>query len=137
MGEQLRMFMTPREIMSEYKPNPADFTSVIESSNTSTKRRWSEREETEGELWDRKAEEANVSGLTDSITTHGVKMPIALDPENRIIRGGHHRLIVANHLNPHQFVPVMHVNTVGQAKQAEATIAQHANDDDVTADWNW
>lgn len=122
MAEQLRMFMTPHEIMQEYHPNPGDFE--IE-------------DDTEGDLWDRKAMEAADSGLEASIRKHGIKMPISLDPKNRIVRGGHHRLAVAHYLSPHQFIPVMHVDSVDSAGQAEYDIEMNANDKDVTGSWGY
>lgn len=138
MAEQLRMFMTPHEILKEYKPNPADLHYLDDDPYASTDENADrDRYETEDELWDRKAEEADESGLTDSIMAHGVKMPISLDPASRTIRGGHHRLIIANHLSPHQFIPVMHVGSVKEAKKAEADISRNANDADVTSRWNW
>lgn len=132
------MFMTPHEIMKEYRPNPADIQYRYEDPYDSTD--WNadrDRYETEDELWDRKAEESDESGLTDSIRRHGVKMPVSLDPANRIVRGGHHRLVTAYHLSPHQFIPVMHVSSVRQARNAEADIERNAKDEDVTADWGW
>lgn len=134
MAEQLRMFMTPHEIMQQYKPNPPDFfkgVSVVKDGKSTT------RTETNEEFWARKGEEADDVRLTDSIKEGGVKMPISLDPATRTIRGGHHRLAVAHRLNPHQFVPVMHVGTVKEAGKAEEDISRHADDDDVTDWWGY
>lgn len=67
--------------------------------------------ETVPEAWDRKRDEADYSGLTDSIETEGIRKPVRLYGgttwrELGTITDGHHRVAAANDLNPNMEVPV-------------------------------
>ena len=119
---QLKLFMTPKEIMSEYKPNEAD-----------AERRWDYKDagedgrlETDEELWSRKADEASWSGLMDDIRERGVHIPVSLDFANKRVRGGHHRIAAMNHINPHQFIPVNYADDVAKAYDDEDMYIKHA-----------
>ena len=62
----------------------------------------------------------SIPTLAEDIAQHGVQQPIALgqheSPSGRpSVAGGHHRLAVMQHLNPHQLLPVVHVKDVNQA----------------------
>lgn len=66
-------------------------------------------------LWDYKLEEAEESGLYDSIETDGVKHPVTIyepSPGKKIMGDGHHRVAVAAHLQResgrHKYIPVIH-----------------------------
>jgi hypothetical protein len=87
--------------------------------------------ETDEQLYSRKLSEAKhrdpvtmghgVPTLFGSIRKEGVKTPIALGrDESRpdFVAGGHHRLAVMAHLNPDQLLPVIHVNSVTEAKKS-------------------
>lgn len=115
MAEQLRLFMTPREIMSEYQPHEADRNEVVDEG----------RMETNDEVWSRKLDKAHNDGLVEDIYHHGVELPVSLDPVNRRVRGGHHRIAAANHLNPDQFIPVAYNSTPGEARTFETDIYAH------------
>ena len=98
MDKQLRMFMTPQEIMDNYEPNPFE-----NKWNAEHKR----KENTE-ELWARKADEADKSGLTGDIKEKGVGLPISLDMHTNTVNDGHHRVAAAHRLNPDQFMPIVY-----------------------------
>ena len=66
--KQLPMFMSAREIKSQYDPWHGDFE-YDEDGN----------EETPRELWDRKYEESKESGVHLSVVEGGVKRPVALE----------------------------------------------------------
>jgi hypothetical protein len=113
---QLRMFMTPREIKTGYFPNLPDKDEFYDADLGDY------RTETDEELWDRKLNESIDYGLLDSVAKHGVEVPVSIDPRTRQIRGGHHRIAAANHINPDQFIPVMYNKDVWQAGRAESEI---------------
>ena len=112
MAEQLRLFMTPKEIMSQYQPHEGDREEL----------EYEGRMETNDEMWSRKLDEAHYAGLVEDIQHHGVEIPVSLDPVNRRIRGGHHRIAAANHLNPDQFIPVAYNATTGKAREFETDV---------------
>lgn len=70
-----------------------------------------EREEHVHEAWERKAEEADERGITESLTQgEGVKTPVVLHGGTRYpmgtIQDGHHRVAAANDVDKHMEVPV-------------------------------
>jgi len=98
MDKQLRMFMTPQEIMDNYEPNPFENKWNAEQN----------RKENNEELWARKADEADKSGLTGDIKEKGVGLPISLDMHTNTVNDGHHRVAAAHRLNPDQFMPIVY-----------------------------
>jgi hypothetical protein len=96
---QLKLFMTPREIMGSHSPLLGDYIGG---------------ESTE-ELWERKADEAESNGLMDSIREQGVQVPVSLSPGMNMIVGGHHRIAAQHRLNPDQFIPVNYEEGPGSA----------------------
>lgn len=124
---QLRLFMTPKEIMSAYKPNAADKEEIFDDDGD-----W--REETDEELWNRKADEAVMSGLTDDIIQRGVHIPVSLDIEAKRVRGGHHRIAAMNHINPKQFLPVNYAGSVSEAHRDERMYINGSPVDDIRHD---
>lgn len=101
---QLKMFMTAREIISEYKPLEGDYIN----------------EETADELWERKANESETNGLLESIRKHGVQIPVSLDHADKEVLGGHHRIAAQYRLNPDQFMPVNYETNPWATKTYEA-----------------
>jgi hypothetical protein len=87
---QLRLFMTPTEIMKHFEPISGDF----------------KRNESVEELWGRKAEESHDAGLTDSIRKQGVQVPVSLDIDRSRVVGGHHRIAAAHTVDPNMSIPV-------------------------------
>ena len=123
MTEQLRMFMTPAEILSERRVNGNEIED--EDYEVAGYDTWDGdfdyddpdvRGAAEEAMWSRKLDEAYDDGTYDSIEEEGVRSPIALGPER--IGNGHHRIATANNLNPHQFVPVMHYSFDSTALRA-------------------
>lgn len=126
--EQLKMFMTPREIRDKYQPLEADWHMATAQLNGF------EEEDEEGnqlpdadeyEVWDQKYDEAMYDkyvhgpygeiSLADSIEQEGVKHPALLGPYKSPGRtgkpqvvGGHHRIAAAN---DDSFIPVIHTST--------------------------
>jgi hypothetical protein len=130
---QGKLFMSAREIMATHDPNQPDrffHGTDVSVSRASSYKRGDEYvpPETNDQLYQRKLGEANKSGLTDDLRTHGVNMPIMLATETQgasgkpNVAGGHHRLAAMSHLNPDQLLPVMPVNHVLGAHAAEAQI---------------
>lgn len=92
--------MTPREIHYQFPPNPADLY-IGEDSD---------------DMYDRKLEEAESTGMAAHIRQHGVVDPIHLQhgtpgrfgSENTYVRNGMHRLAAAGDAAPDKLVPVWH-----------------------------
>lgn len=109
---QLRMLMTPQEVMDE--AFPGDYTPLADDENLGTKG-----------LWDYKLHESKgPEGVLPSIAAHGVETPIILrhgvnhfDDAGKMVEGGtiindgHHRLISAATARPEQYIPVLHTDT--------------------------
>lgn len=119
--KQLKMFMTPREIMKEYSPIGGDFIG----------------NETADQLWERKADEAEANGLLDSVRELGVQVPVSLDHRHKEVMGGHHRIAAQHRLNPDQFIPVNYENDPSTAnfydlevQSRSAVDLPHISDDD-------
>lgn len=71
------------------------------------------RSESEADTWARKGQEANESGLTESVKEHGVVYPVTLGDVPGMegkpqITGGHHRIAAAEQVGGEQYVPVFH-----------------------------
>lgn len=127
---QLPMFMSAREIRDQYQALDGDrhhavpdFGSGIPLDKGTP--------ETDDELFDRKAEEADSRRapdgdyLYDSIAKHGVLSPVLLrapgggtgslgKPE---ILGGHHRVAVMHDIRPDELMPVEHYESGKKAKK--------------------
>lgn len=121
---QLAMFMTPHEIQTHYSPLEGDRLDMDRWDGDISDDDDYADVETDDELWDRKAEEADESGLTESITKHGVLSPVQLAFSDKHgprgapeVLGGHHRVAAAP---PHSLVPVLHYNNIRDARGDKA-----------------
>lgn len=110
--EQLRMFMTPREIVEGGRFAPSD----------------KQYGESVGRMWQRKLKESqrpptsrgHGAGLYDSIARSGVQSPVELyhgnpeehDPDQ--VWDGHHRLASAYATRPDAHIPVEHTAMWGR-----------------------
>lgn len=101
---QLKMFMTAREIVGEYKPWEGDYIN----------------DESAEDLWERKANESETNGLLESIREHGVQIPVSLDHAGKQVVGGHHRIAAQHRLNPDQFIPVNYEDDVLAVRKYDA-----------------
>jgi hypothetical protein len=135
--EQLRMFMTPREILDEYKPYEAEYLPVKDPKTGRPVEKPDEKlgtsyeMESDKQLWDRKLQESRQNGLMADLKEHGVEVPVSLNPETRQVTGGHHRIITAFHLHPDQFIPVMHFPDTGSAGFAEYQLLKKPENQDL------
>lgn len=97
-GEQLKMFMTPREIgarvdsYGDFGPNMGGLP----------------HEQPKGPKW--KIRNSQESGMYDSIAKDGVKHPVALgySAKGTTFVNGHHRLSVQSSVDPDRLMPVNH-----------------------------
>lgn len=111
-GEQLRMFMRPREVMDL----------VTESVDRPTNRFVIDglpaRKSME-DVWKQKGEEALARGLTNNIKVHGVQKPITIvppheewNPTGYTMGQGHHRVAAAKFLedasDSEYYIPVQY-----------------------------
>lgn len=89
--EQLKMFMSAREITRSRRPDDVTYMG---------------RQETPTQVWDRKRGEAEESGLARDIVQKGVETPIELMKSSVI--NGQHRVAVMMAHEPDQLNPVIH-----------------------------
>lgn len=119
--EQLAMYKTPKEIITDYNPLRGDIHGG----------------ETPKDTWERKAEEGRkgLSGnsrneafsidspdtLENSIRREGVQNPVTLQPKDLTfgyrpeVFGGHHRIATASKIDPNMLIPVEYADTFTQA----------------------
>lgn len=119
--EQLAMYKTPKEILSEYNPLRGDIRGG----------------ETPKDTWKRKADEGRkgLSGnsrneafsvdspdtLENSIRREGVQNPVTIQPKDLTfgyrpeVFGGHHRIATANKINPDMLIPVEYADRFDDA----------------------
>lgn len=139
--DQLKLLMTPQEIKSGYQPLDADreqrqgpiarggeptsrprrtdmgyndaIPNAAEGSPGFQRRMKDFRRESVAHTWARKAQEANESGLTESIHEHGTVYPVTLGDVPGLegkpqITGGHHRIAAADQIGGEQYLQVIH-----------------------------
>ena len=120
--KQLPMFMSAREIRSQYQ--------ALDGDRETDSDGWRESDD---DLFDRKYEESyatkhlNGDYLADHIAEHGVENPVSLqaDPLNTgsfdkpEILGGHHRIAVMETSRPDDLMPVEHYHSVGEARKSK------------------
>jgi hypothetical protein len=119
--EQLAMYKTPKEIITDYNPLRGDMHGG----------------ETPKDTWERKAKEGTkgLSGnsrnlafseghpdtLANSIRREGVQNPVTLQPKDLTygyrpeVFGGHHRIATASKIDPNMLIPVEYADTFTQA----------------------
>ena len=121
---QLPMFMSAREIRSQYQALDGDRDLVYGADGE-------EHDENDDQLFERKYDEAHDtedadSGhtLADSVRWDGVRNPISLQtggfgvygkPQ---VLGGHHRLAVMEEHRPDDLMPVAHFENTVQARKS-------------------
>lgn len=120
---QLPMFMTGKEIQTHISPWPGD----REMSQTQR-----DEMETNSELWERKYDESvtnadmggaehgeKYSNLAQDIAHEGFKAPrIPVNLETKEVLGGHHRVAVGAEEHPNYLFPVVHHDSIHDARQA-------------------
>jgi hypothetical protein len=143
--DQLKMLMTPQEIMEQYQPLDADRAfkqgpiarggertdrprrtdmGYNDAMQTGYQRRKKDfQAEPVDDVWARKAQEARQSGLTESIHEHGVVHPVTLGDTIGLagkpqVTGGHHRIAAAADAGGEQYIPVVHHEGLLQGAQA-------------------
>ena len=107
---QLKLFMTARELVENHEPLDGDFLP----------------DETNAELWDRKASESEENGLMDSIREKGVQIPISIHPTSGVIVGGHHRIASQYKLNPDQFIAINYQTSPATANMYDSLTTQNS-----------
>lgn len=119
---QLTMFHTARELrgggVGKFLPADMEEVEDYDSDELDSDGTYKMRPETEDEAWERKGEEAEMSGLTEHIAEHGgVARPVDLSVGDRLvghetgtIMNGHHRVAAQHDVNPDALVPVNWTN---------------------------
>jgi hypothetical protein len=126
-GTQLSMFMSAREIMSNYDPLEGDRRTADNGRYAFQAPR--EAKETDTQLWGRKLDESKhrsspvVSSLHETVARNGpVASPVHLTFEGYgsrgkdYIAGGHHRIAAALDTHPDALMPVIHHKSVKDAQ---------------------
>jgi hypothetical protein len=120
--QQLPMFMSAREIRSQYQALDGD---RLENSDGDL--------ETDDDLFDRKHWESqtmkhlNGDYLADHIAEHGVENPVSLQADpwktgslgKPAILAGHHRIAVMETSRPDELMHVEHYNSVAEARKSK------------------
>lgn len=112
------MFMSAQEIRQDYQGLDADREDVMGA--------YSDRFETDTEMFSRKYDEAEYEGLVDDLSDEGVKNPVSLQADRQRtgyldkpeILGGHHRVAVMERLRPNELMPVEHFDNYLQAQRS-------------------
>jgi len=112
-GEQLRMFMRPREVMAlvtESVDRPVGLSSTVSSTPG-----WTMEKVWEGK---RKDLDDSHAGLEEDVEIHGVQKPITIvpphkeNPEGYTMGQGHHRVVAAemaeDATGDEQYIPVQY-----------------------------
>ena len=107
--EQLKMFMSAREIRAGYQGSDYDRQKTYPSGEPS-------RLETDDELFDRKTVESTTKdwdNLYGRIADEGVTHPVHLSHQfgsqgKKQIGEGHHRIAASEHIDPDRLMPVLH-----------------------------
>ena len=100
---QLQMFMSAREIKSQYKTNPAE----------------PQDGESEEDMWYRKNYESWERNITPSVKKFGVKEPVRLADNRGLIADGYHRVAASEEVDADRLMPVIHHDTLRAAVRAK------------------
>lgn len=92
--EQLRMFMSAREIHRDFTPGDRVGGGYGPKADA--------------RIWNKKLQEAKDVGLDTSVRQYGVQEPVDLVHSDRAVLDGHHRVAAAVHTGADQLVPVLH-----------------------------
>ena len=121
---QLPMLMTAREVVGNYSPNRGEI----------------DFDETEGDVWRRKSQEADESGLTADVAENPIRTPVQLatapDPYDfeatkPEVLEGQHRIMAAWNNSPDQkLFPVMHYEPDEQGMQQQYEDTERWSQDD-------
>lgn len=126
--EQMKMFMSAREIKNTYAPWSGDREEIEDwMDGDDIDSAPSLRQETDEEVWTRKADEAAESDLYEDVVEHGVRKPVHLevrdpneprgpreDPREHVL-GGHHRIASMGDVRPDDLMPVLHHTDIFEA----------------------
>jgi hypothetical protein len=129
--EQLKMFMSAREIMAGYDPHEGDRMykgTHLQVAAGAPKPAFPEHgsvheleSETNQDMWDRKLQESKPL-LYNNLKKEGVKDPIPLTTlhyqgsHRPMVGGGQHRIAAMNDIDPDALMPVLHHENIIAAK---------------------
>lgn len=149
---QLPLFMSAHEIQQSHQPLFGDrhgWESTLGeqggSGSTQTPYGWEpdQEHETDAQLWERKADEADQSDLADHIRTEGVHSAVQLGmtPQPHLeegdhkpeIVGGHHRIAVSAIEAHHRLMPVLFHDRRDIPKGARTTWGTPVTPTDINA----
>jgi len=107
--DQLRLFMTARELREQFDPNWGDFHNDEDSEK----------------VWARKLNASKKNGLYDDVKDIGVRVPVTItdNPDDSDykpeVKGGHHRIAAAYEINPDMEIPVNYADSIEEAWDVE------------------
>ena len=119
--EQLAMYKTPQEIMSEYNPLKGDMHGFESVSDTWSRKAREGRTGLSGNSRNEAFSESHPDTLANSIKREGVQNPVTLQTKDLTfgmrpeVFGGHHRIATANKINPNMLVPVSYAESFSGA----------------------
>lgn len=124
--DQLKLFMTARELREQYWPNFEDIQHADRHVGTGSD------DDVVNSVWDRKLKESKESGLYEDIKDLGVRIPVTVEdnpwpgaPSKPQVYGGHHRIAAAYDINPDMLIPVNYDEDIEDAWEVdhERTVA--------------
>lgn len=109
--KQLKLFMTAGELMDHPAGDDFDAWRPLSANDDLY-----EQKVSESRFGPSDSTHGNIAGyeeptLEQSIKEHGVQTPIELDfvsadDDTPVISDGHHRIAIANHINPNMYIPI-------------------------------
>lgn len=108
--KQLKLFMTAGELMDHPAGDSEDWA-PLSSNKGLYRQKVDESFDGSEDLTHGSIADDNELTLYDSVKQKGVQTPIELDfvskdDDTPIISDGHHRIAIANHINPNMYIPV-------------------------------
>jgi hypothetical protein len=119
--EQLAMYKTPKEIITDYNPLRGDIHGGETPKDTWRRKAEEGRKGLSGNSRNEAFSEDSPDTLENSIRRDGVQNPVTLQPKDLTygyrpeVFGGHHRIATASKVDPNMLIPVEYADTFTQA----------------------
>jgi hypothetical protein len=119
--EQLAMYKTPKEIITDYNPLRGDIHGGETPTDTWRRKAEEGRKGLSGNSRNEAFSEDSPDTLENSIRRDGVQNPVTLQPKDLTygyrpeVFGGHHRIATASKVDPNMLIPVEYADTFTQA----------------------
>jgi hypothetical protein len=119
--EQLAMYKTPKEIITDYNPLRGDIRGGETPKDTWERKAEEGRKGLSGNSRNEAFSEGHPDTLANSIRREGVQNPVTIQPKDLTfgyrpeVFGGHHRIATASKINPNMLIPVEYADSFSDA----------------------